>query len=585
MPSRSTHGTIFVGTQCDGIAIASSQDHYATWKQVTSANPTPHAVDGNIIEVPVPTVGNGAGLPTDLINDILVTQDHMVYAATNLGLAWSADHGNSWQFVRGVDWIDKVKNRIGGPPQGWQPPTDADKNGGILAEDYTTCLAEDGQHNLLVGHRSTAGDVLLPLKTQHSGLTKLDSSDNLYVTSYVPMSTSRNAYRGTYGFGMSMHRPEKEAPATLLSEITSPKQKSKNPSGASAYTTEILRKRIDAVKDSPARNAQMATFLGEDWMTQGDWVGRYGRQMGLLCASRSPFDQIVTLRTEFSNKLRIAGTLDPHFNDVDRLRLWLEGARSEHPSSLWNPFSGSRRQAIWDDHGEEYATSKEGPDIWFKVPLPEGVYRVSLYFFPYRHKEHALAREYRDLIIQVSDSNGGPASTFSRVSLSEMGVYKQYLLKGGKDYQFKIKRNFSYNTMINGIFIDQLSGPRMEVGLKSLASMGGVRYTRPEIPDMRQMAPDLLATSVLWSEFEHFCADRVEFLDQRRHAILAYRTMRGQGAAAASLASLRWSIPFWTPEEHIEWTGVVAQAWEKFLEQNPGLRATVNATNKSDSNK
>ena len=32
-------GTVYVGTQCDGLAIASPADHYATWKQVTSRQP------------------------------------------------------------------------------------------------------------------------------------------------------------------------------------------------------------------------------------------------------------------------------------------------------------------------------------------------------------------------------------------------------------------------------------------------------------------------------------------------------------------------------------------------------------------
>ena len=130
----------------------------------------------------MPTVGKGPGLPTDLINDLLVAKDGTVYAATTLGLAWSTDHGHSWQYVRGADWSDKVKNRLGGSPQGWQPPTDADKGGGILAEDYTTALTEDKDGNLLVGHRTAAGDILTPLAAK-----KLDSTSNLYITSYVPI--------------------------------------------------------------------------------------------------------------------------------------------------------------------------------------------------------------------------------------------------------------------------------------------------------------------------------------------------------------------------------------------------------------
>ena len=145
----------------------------------------------------------------DLMNDILVAKDQTVYAATTLGQAWSTDHGDTWQFIRGADWIDKVKNRLGGPPQGWQPPTDADNGGGILAEDYCTALAEDADGRLLVGHRAVAGDILEwqgqnalvgagAAASARGDLKKTDALPNEYITGFVPADVGRGAYLGGY---------------------------------------------------------------------------------------------------------------------------------------------------------------------------------------------------------------------------------------------------------------------------------------------------------------------------------------------------------------------------------------------------
>lgn len=83
------------------------------------------------------------GLPSNLLNDVLVANSGAVYVATTCGLAKSDDGGTTWNYVRGRDWGDKVRNRWGGPPWSrWQP-----KPGATLSEDYVTCLAEDIANN------------------------------------------------------------------------------------------------------------------------------------------------------------------------------------------------------------------------------------------------------------------------------------------------------------------------------------------------------------------------------------------------------------------------------------------------------
>ncbi len=349
----------------------------------------------------------GSGIPTDLMNDILVAKDQTVYAATTLGLAWSTDHGDTWQFIRGADWIDKVKNRLGGPPQGWQPPTDADNGGGILAEDYCTALAEDADGRLLVGHRAVAGDILEWQGQNAStgtagGLKKTDALPNEYITGFVVADTGRNAYLGGYGQGMIAYSARKDTLVGFLAEVAAPAEIAMLPGGAVPPSVAELQASVAKGEQTLTGdgNGPPATCLSDDWMTQGDWVGRYGRQVGDLCAANSPFDHYVALE----EPITIYPTLGPAATHGDSVRKWLEGLHSDGPSSLWDPFVGDRRQAEWDDHGEAYVSSAAGPGLWINIKIPIGLFRASIYFYPYRAHDHATSREYRDLDIQVGIS-------------------------------------------------------------------------------------------------------------------------------------------------------------------------------------
>ena len=134
-------GTLYAGTQCDGLSIARPADDYATWETTTA----PRA--DRIETEPV-----GAGLPSDQFNDLLVHSGGTVYAATVRGLARSTDGGASWSYTRGRDYADKVKRRFEGPPPRWQP-VNKEAMRRLLPEDYVTTLAEAPDGKLWIGFR------------------------------------------------------------------------------------------------------------------------------------------------------------------------------------------------------------------------------------------------------------------------------------------------------------------------------------------------------------------------------------------------------------------------------------------------
>jgi hypothetical protein len=138
----SADGDLYAGTLCDGIAIARTADGYKTWQNVRGSN-----------ELSSTDIGDG--LPSSLINDVLVAGDGAIYVATTAGLAWSRDKGKSWRFSRGSDWLEKNKGR-------WKPakvaPDAAQET--LLLQDDVTCLAEDQRGFLWLGLRHQGYQVL-----------------------------------------------------------------------------------------------------------------------------------------------------------------------------------------------------------------------------------------------------------------------------------------------------------------------------------------------------------------------------------------------------------------------------------------
>ena len=84
-------GNIVLGTQCDGVALANAADGYK------------NLAGGAGGREKMPLTATGQGLPTNLINDVLVARDGTIYAATTTGLAWSGDGGANWSYMRGED--------------------------------------------------------------------------------------------------------------------------------------------------------------------------------------------------------------------------------------------------------------------------------------------------------------------------------------------------------------------------------------------------------------------------------------------------------------------------------------------------
>ena len=152
-------GRLYVGTQHNGIYAGSPDDGFASWREIKGAQTMPNS--------PV-----GEGLPSNRINDLLVTDDDTLYAATDTGLATSQNFGENWTFVRGRDWKEKIvgKKRIPREVEG------ADSQ--LLSEDYVTSLCEDDRALLWIGYRRHGYEVRRPLVNKASFYSPADTSEN-----------------------------------------------------------------------------------------------------------------------------------------------------------------------------------------------------------------------------------------------------------------------------------------------------------------------------------------------------------------------------------------------------------------------
>ena len=304
-----------------------------------------------------------------------------------------------------------------------------------------------------------------------------------------------------------------------------------------------------------------AAYLGADWVTQGDWVGRYGRQCAVLCAAGSPADVLVY----WGNYYGIRRSLGPEARLGDSMRAWITWKRTDNPNSLWDPAIGARRQAEHDDHGEAYKPTDEGPGLWYSIRLPAGEQRLSLYFF--NKDGHAGTNRNRDYTISVfpwmaNFSIISAARPLARARVEKFwgGIYQQFKLAGPGKYILVVGRNASFNTILSGIFVDRITGPSLPTDRIPPPWMGSVVYPSERLRPPPVISPQLaaswdIAISVV-AEGSRLCGAS----GWRSAGILAYRRIVMRTHGTTSLQPLRRSLGLWNDYDRVLFTKLVKRA-------------------------
>ncbi len=510
-----SHGTAFVGTQCDG--LAASRYPYRRWR---------------VLRGP-PRMGEtafGYGLPSRLINCVLVTPKNQVLVGTDPGLAVSTNDGRSFRYERGADYVAKVQGLWHAPRYFRGPlPSFLDR---LLPGDHVTCLARDGLGNIWLGTWRNGWTVLSGvtgqrLASQARRVPKIMNSlraalriqeprgphygrRHISQICFIPARLgTRNAQRaliGHYGAGVSaIALPARTGDKPLAVRIgESPRRPSGSaaPSGSSAA---LHHKRLPAAARPPRRHHLLILCqrllrdlpplkpigpaivpLPDDWRTQGAWLGRYGRYWACLFACDSPEDYVWA---PGPIPVDHRDAIGPHCPKGDSVRFWVQWLATSNPHVLELPevyldsrvvkglttWKVDRREAEIDDPGEAFAPTYHGPDLYVFLRIPPGNFTLSLYFF-FNKDGHSGANMNRDYLVSIIPwpsmfpfvishrINTVPLAEYtfrgtvdSRVLNFRGGVWKRFLVCGPTKLAIRVAKNYSLNTILAGAMLDPLA--------------------------------------------------------------------------------------------------------------------------------
>ena len=609
-------GDLFAGLQCGGIAIARAAEQHRRWTLCAA----PWYFDANQT-APYPLTPRGAGLPSNLINAVLVARDGTIWAATIAGLTWSRDNGRSWEFLRGRNYADRVKGMFGGAPKGWMPPA-KEAQEKLLPEDYVTCLAEAVDGTLWLGFREQGFVALNPKTLEIRQWIKAGNDMPLkdgYINRLLVLPDG-TVLAGGYGSGLlgtdvtnsiSEASRVKDAKTDGRKRRKTAKTNGTNngvvfpplPKPVTPPTEATIQRWIAGLRGLKiSLPPSGAVYLGEDWATQGDWVERYGRRYAMLCAMNAPWNNnTISLDYDY----HVVGTLGPHHKAQDSLRHWVHWIKAnDNQRVLYTPISALRRQAEWDDHGETYPRGFDGPDVWSIVDAPEGSHKISLYF--YNKDGQGGKNRFRDYLIEIrrcesklpdkvlfglrfpkdyglpEDCRSQELSTvqqqpvLARARLKDFrgGVYKSFAVQGPGPFYVRIARHGSLNAIVSAVLVDKLLEPVTDANRdrRVKGRLGGIAYAPPAVSQQCATNQPLVAAAwQLWQAGEDAGNMQTGVVAQRVARCLAYRAAQAQHADNVLLANWRWHLRLWNNAERQQFWSTMMLAWSKSQERHVAL--------------
>ena len=541
-------GTVFVGTQCHGIAVGSPKDHYQTWTHI------PGPITPSI-------QGWGVGLPDDRINAITVVPrgyhgglpTYRVYAGTDSGLAVGEDNGQLWQYIRGRNYALKVKGLWHVPPH-WKAPSPAVAHNLILA-DVVTSLAADADGNIWIGHR-TCGFEILNQRNERifpKAIWTYHSTAHGFVASMAPLPDG-GMLIGGYESGLFQVRIKlPQGAAAAFRPAAKPTVFPPLPAGARAPTASTLRKLLSQVNAGAGRPCAAAS-LGADWRTEGDWLGHYGVAYAKLCDGGPDFQ---TGEDQFFGGLgtaRIDREASPHQTRLGDVRYYVAWYHSQSQRTLYDPDMAQRVEGEWNDAGGYYPRFFDGPDMWLRVQIPNGLYRLSFYF--HNKDGETGINDLRDYSVEIYPKGTSPVYAWAkqhplarnRVMQFWGGVYCCFLIRGPGTYQVRLKRNYSHWMTVAGMFLDRIAGPKDDIGYTKLDGLPLSNY-RPA----KALVNSILSAGAayhLWQLLDKRNSySEKDLAMQWPDRIMAYRYAEAHRFPPTLLARWRWKLCVWLPTD------------------------------------
>ena len=487
-----SRGNLWLAYACGGVSCSPRKSGYMQWKNVQA----PWYWDSKQF-ARQPYQPYGDGLPSNICNVLACTEKDQVLVGTWSGLAYS-NGISSWRFLRGRDYAQKNSNLYGSAARKTAVPGEG--NAKMLSEDFVSSILRQGK-DIFIGYRTQGVDVLdAERMTVRRRIRK--GLENVDVSSLLALKDG-SVWAATYGKGLVSLKK-----GSLSYQLDRKQQDDEIPfpSPSRMEDPAAVLKRLEKL-GAGAHAGKSIVFRGEDWSTKGDWCGRYGLTRATLCATNAPMSnsefkaKTVSFRTLSSvpgypgyqgavSSYWIQGLMGLNRNKGDALRWWVHSIKeNDNRNILFDPTDSVRTEAEWDDHGEVYPGFVDGPDIWTVVEVPEGVHEIALYFYnPNGYLSNESRRDYvvearrhpstSSLVFQfnnVGDLAIGEQNKWGKILTAAMeqwysfpveartrvsrfagsGVYKRFMCRKGGIYLFRVCRNGSFNTILNGVFVNE----------------------------------------------------------------------------------------------------------------------------------
>ncbi len=589
----SADGTLWLGYSCGGVSKSSSKNNYAKWE----TEQAPWYWD-NKQRIRQPLTPKGSGLPSNLCNAMSVDPNGTVWLGTNSGLVRKAG-SDKWKYIRGHDFNAKNKG-IYGIDASKRIAKRVIRSGDLLPEDYITCLAP-AQNGIWVGTRKQ-GIAFVTDKgmriTKHLKGNDKFPLKNKWITSIIPLP-DESVCVTTYGGGVVLldRGKGKWKPDVVAGNIEA-KHPACPPVPDEAQLASGIEK-INRLNKSPGTFPVL--FWKDDWSTKGNWCGKYGQNYATLCATNAPYAN-ETYR--FPDDYVVAGAMGAHRMERDVLRNWVHWIDSpDNNNVLYCPTDATRCEAEWDDHGETYSMSFDGPDIWALARVPEGRHIVALYFYNPNGKEGGNG--YRDYLIEVRKPKVGIPlerllllrkrgdkrhSIYDGVRENEMGnaisspvlartrvkdfagsgVYKTFVVEGPAIYYFRVCRNYSMNTILNGVFIERIdkSSPANKWASGGHFHFEGIYPKKPGIKDL----DDPCASELLQMRDQCRFSNQAAMSCLENSQVHLYRKAL-HDQTQPLVDAMRWNLNVWEPQDRLAFNELMRKSWDRKQEMVPAYRS------------
>ena len=578
-----------------------------------------------------PLTETGEGLSSNFCNGVSVDDSGRICIAGLNGISYGMDR--SFRYLQGRDLGEKIegaarKELIGGDLKalrksgsggrviydGEDEEEEGDEedfedeeeiivygNGALpvsggLKESYVTCVYY-GRNGLWIGHRTKGVELRSPDDPQNAvrGIEWQDPDNPQIIEIVYQLPEIRQPVRGfvelpdgrvfaaTYGAGLvRLCREAVPGPSQPVSETAA----ANHPSYRTADPVSVLQDFQLYGRLPDARPDVWAQYLGEDWVTKGDWAGRYGARKQVLCAMNAPtsrpWDGGVS-----NEQITVTGTIGPHKFRSDSKRYWVDWERADdNRDVLLQMEYGHRTQSEWNDNGEEYPRTFEGPDLWLTLIMdPEAAWRLSLYFFNSNGRiGENVERDYLIEIYESSQQEGiedclkkKPLCTARVADFASGGVYKSFAMRFGRKvpmgggvpcFRVRLVRYGSLNVILNGIFLDRLP-EEQDMQVAEQGSYHAPRWYDCGTDKLDGTAREFFDSYSAAPETTYGLAS----LPLLRLAF--YRYVREKLPDNPNLAErLRWDAAIWTDADRAEFDAAMKEYWEEIQEKYPERKST-----------